>query len=82
MASYRRRYRRGEPVHKTDAGGVVVGLGDADAVAAAATAMRERIPALAGFLVQRQIARGVEALVGVTSDPSLGPLVLLSSSSI
>ena len=31
---------------------------------------------LDGFWVQRQVDRGVEALVGVTTDPSLGPLVV------
>jgi acetyl coenzyme A synthetase (ADP forming)-like protein len=67
-------------LHKTDAGGVALGLADAAAVRAAAGAMRVRLGAaglaLTGFVVQRQIAAGVEALVGVTSDPSLGPLVV------
>ena len=63
-------------VHKTDAGGVALGLADAGAVAAAAAEMRARIPALEGFLVQRQVSRGVEALVGVTKDASLGPLLV------
>ena len=63
-------------VHKTEAGGVALGLADARAVAAAAAEMRARIPALEGFLVQRQLARGVEALVGVTKDASLGPLLV------
>ena len=67
-------------VHKTDAGGVALGLADAGAVIAAAEAMRARFAdrgvTLEGFVVQRQIAPGVEALVGVTTDPSLGPLVV------
>ncbi len=67
-------------LHKTDVGGVALDLGDATAVRAAATAMLARFAArdapLAGFLVQQQIARGVEALVGVTSDASLGPLLV------
>lgn len=63
-------------VHKTDVGGVALGLADAGAVAAAAAEMRARIPALEGFLVQRQVSRGVEALVGVTKDASLGPLLV------
>jgi acyl-CoA synthetase (NDP forming) len=32
--------------------------------------------ALDSFIVQRQLPRGVEALVGVTTDPSLGPLLV------
>jgi acyl-CoA synthetase (NDP forming) len=66
-------------LHKTDAGGVALGLADAGAVQAAAEAMAARFPAesrLTGFLVQQQVPRGVEALVGVTSDPSLGPLLV------
>jgi len=63
-------------VHKTDAGGVALGLADARAVAAAAAEMRARVPALEGFLVQRQVSRGVEALVGMTKDASLGPLLV------
>ncbi len=63
-------------VHKTDVGGVAVGLRDAEAVRAAATGMRARIAGLDGFLVQRQVPRGLEALVGVTVDPTLGPLLV------
>jgi len=63
-------------VHKTEAGGVALGLADAAAVAAAAAVMRARLPQLEGYLVQRQTARGVEALVGVTKDASLGPLLV------
>jgi acetate---CoA ligase (ADP-forming) len=67
-------------VHKSDAGGVALGLDDADAVMAAAEKMRtafaERGTPLDGFIVQRTVARGVEALVGVTHDPSLGPLLV------
>jgi acetyl coenzyme A synthetase (ADP forming)-like protein len=67
-------------LHKTDAGGVALDLADASAVTAAAEAMRDRFTArgaaIEGFLVQRQIPRGVEALVGVATDPSLGPLLV------
>ena len=68
-------------LHKTDVGGVALDLADAPAVRAAADAMRARFAvrgvALEGFLVQQQVARGVEALVGVTSDASLGPLLVV-----
>jgi acetyl coenzyme A synthetase (ADP forming)-like protein len=67
-------------LHKTDVGGVALGLADAAAVRAAAGDMRARLAArglaLTGFVVQHQVPRGVEALVGVTSDPSLGPLLV------
>jgi acetyl coenzyme A synthetase (ADP forming)-like protein len=62
-------------VHKSDVGGVALDLEDVDAVAAAAGDMRARLSPT-GFVVQRHVAPGVEAIVGVTSDPSLGPLLV------
>lgn len=67
-------------LHKSDVGGVALGLGSVEEVAAAAQTMLERTGAaglsLDGFLVQRQVGRGVEAMVGVTVDPSLGPVLV------
>jgi acyl-CoA synthetase (NDP forming)/ribosomal protein S18 acetylase RimI-like enzyme len=64
-----------ELLHKTDAGGVALHLGDAASVVAAAAAMRARFAALDGYLVQRQVRPGVEALIGMTKDSALGPLL-------
>jgi acetate---CoA ligase (ADP-forming) len=66
-------------VHKTEAGGVHVGLAGADRVARAAEDMAEAV-AKAGhqverFLVQRMVSGGVEMLVGVVDDPSFGPIL-------
>jgi acetyl coenzyme A synthetase (ADP forming)-like protein len=67
-------------LHKSDVGGVTLGLRDATAVRAAASVMSARIAtaghALEGFLVQSEIDDGLEALVGVSLDPSLGPLLV------
>jgi acyl-CoA synthetase (NDP forming) len=67
-------------VHKSDVGAVVVGLADADALAAAAAGMTERLAARGvraeGFLVQRQVSGGREVIVGLTRDPAVGPLVM------
>jgi hypothetical protein len=63
-------------IHKTDVGGVALRLADDTAVIAAAEYMRAHIPSIEGFTIQRQVAAGVEALVGVTVDPSLGPLLV------
>ena len=63
-------------VHKSDVGGVALGLADPSAVAAAAKQMLERIPSATGLLVQHQVPAGVEALVGITADPTLGPLLV------
>jgi acetyl coenzyme A synthetase (ADP forming)-like protein len=63
-------------VHKSDVGGVIVGLASPDAVGDAVATLTSRVPGLERVMIQRQVAGGVEALVGVTSDPSLGPLVV------
>jgi acetate---CoA ligase (ADP-forming) len=69
--------------HKTEAGGVELGLRSADDVRLA----YERIWANAerflgdleidGVLVQEQVQRGVELIAGVKVDPSLGAFVLI-----
>lgn len=67
--------------HKSDVGGVVLDLADAAAVRAAYATMRSRLRELGleaemqGALVQPMLPRGVETFVGVTTDPSFGPLV-------
>ncbi len=67
-------------LHKSEVGGVVIGLRSREAVRAAAVAMLDRLRAAKltpeGLIVQAQIDGGVEALVGVTSDPTMGPLVV------
>ncbi|MEA2443402.1 MAG: hypothetical protein QOJ12_694 [Thermoleophilales bacterium] len=66
-------------LHKTDAGGVEVGVfGRATAVAAArriAAATEARGHRLDGYLVQRMAEPGVEMLVGMVDDPVFGPVV-------
>jgi acetyltransferase len=67
-------------VHKSDIGGVILGLRSESAVADAVRTLSERArfagKSLDGVLLQRQIDDGVEAIVGVTSDPSFGPLLV------
>ena len=67
-------------LHKTDVGGVSLNLSDSAAVLAAAQSMTAHLAAQAivvdGFLVQHQVQRGVESIVGVTTDPTLGPLIV------
>ena len=66
------------PLHKTDVGGVRLGIQGEAEVTAEATAMRDRIQALGqplrGFTVQ-EMAEGVEMLVGTTHDDVFGPIV-------
>ncbi|HLI56533.1 MAG TPA: GNAT family N-acetyltransferase, partial [Actinomycetota bacterium] len=69
-------------LHKTDVGGVALGLATPEASAAAAGAMQERFTesglasSLDGFLVQEMVAGpGMELFVGVVTDPLFGPLL-------
>jgi hypothetical protein len=62
-------------VHRRAAGAVLLGLRDAAAVAQGLAELRTRIAGLEAVELQRQIDDGLEALVGVTTDPTFGPLV-------
>jgi acyl-CoA synthetase (NDP forming) len=67
-------------LHKSDVGGVMLGLDTSAAVAAAVemlVARMQQIHArLDGILLQRQVSSGIEALVGVTTDSMFGPLLV------
>ena len=69
--------------HKSEIGGVVLGLGDAAAVrtgfaavmaAAAAHAPSARIE---GVLVAKQLSGGVECILGIHQDPVFGPVAMV-----
>jgi acetyl coenzyme A synthetase (ADP forming)-like protein len=68
-------------VHKTEVGGVQLNLRDAAAVRRAWAEMEQRLTvagqrgAMDGVLVQKMLAGGVEVMVGMTEDPSFGPLI-------
>ena len=69
-------------VHKTDVGGVQLDLPNAAAAQQAAQQMREVLRSrglkaeLDGFLVQEMVTgSGAEMFVGVSHDPSFGPLI-------
>ncbi|MGD1996666.1 MAG: acetate--CoA ligase family protein [Anaerolineae bacterium] len=59
--------------HKSDVGGVALGLGDAAAVRREAEAMLMEYPAL---MVQRMANSGIEVIVGGKRDPTFGPVVM------
>jgi acetyl coenzyme A synthetase (ADP forming)-like protein len=67
-------------LHKTEVGGVALDLRSPEAVRQAAEVMLQRARdagyAPQGLLVQRQVGEGVEALVGMTTDRDLGPVVV------
>ena len=66
-------------VHKTDAGGVRLGLGDPEAVLVAAEEIRVAVSAagheLEALVVQPMAGAGVELIVGVVNDRSFGPVL-------
>ena len=69
--------------HKSDVGGVQVGL-SAGEVGPALDRMRDRLaaaglPAPEGFLVQTMVRGGAEIILGLRRDPQLGPLLLLGA---
>jgi acetyl-CoA synthetase (ADP-forming) len=72
-----------EIVHKSDVGGVRVGLADAVAVKAAAGEMAQKIGAampgvkLEGFSVQEMARGDAEVIVGVRRDEQFGPIVIV-----
>ncbi|MFD7072784.1 GNAT family N-acetyltransferase [Nocardioides sp. NPDC059952] len=64
-------------VHRTDVGGVRVGLKGPDEVRVAAHALLGVRVEHPGLIVQRQVAAGVELIAGVTQDALFGPLVMV-----
>lgn len=64
-------------VHKSDEGGVRLGLRSADEVRRAFTEMEERLgPRMGGALVQPMVEDAVETIVGIVHDQAFGPLLL------
>jgi acetate---CoA ligase (ADP-forming) len=68
--------------HKSDVGGVVLGIADAASLAAAIAAMRTRLPQARRVLVQPMIPGVGEVLIGYRVDPDAGPLVMLAAGGI
>ncbi len=68
--------------HKTDVGGVVLNLNSEQEVRRAFNDIRSRLAGIGreaemeGVIVQEMVGGGVEALAGVTQDPTFGPLIM------
>jgi acyl-CoA synthetase (NDP forming) len=63
-------------LHKTDIGGIALGLTGDEAVRRAYREMRARLgDAMSSVLVQRMVPDGVEVLVGATFDANFGPVI-------
>lgn len=74
--------------HKSDVGGVVLNLNSVSAVKKAFNAISTRLEKngqrdeMQGVIVQRMIRDGIETIIGVTQDPSFGPLIMFGSGGI
>jgi acetyl coenzyme A synthetase (ADP forming)-like protein len=67
----------GALVHKSDLGGVRLGLADGAQVKVAFEAMADILGcSMGGALVQSMAEPGVETIVGVVQDPAFGPLIM------
>jgi hypothetical protein len=81
------KIRSRDILHKTEVGGVALGLQNRDAVQAAAEALAASARAaqpsarIDGFLVQEMVS-GIEAIVGARNDPLYGPLLLVGSGGV
>ena len=70
-------------VHKTEVGGVRLGIADSETLALACADMlrsvRQHAPHahVDGFLVQRMVTGGTELIVGVSRDAQFGPVLML-----
>jgi acyl-CoA synthetase (NDP forming)/GNAT superfamily N-acetyltransferase len=70
-------------IHKTDRGGVVLGLVTALEVRSAVQELELRFSGqLDAVTVQRMAGPGVEVLAGVVSDPTFGPLVVFGAGGV
>lgn len=69
--------------HKSDAGGVIIGLADAAALTAGWNRLQSNLAqhrpglVLDGVLVEAMGRRGVELIVGARNDPEWGPVILV-----
>ena len=69
-------------VHKSDAGGVKLGLGNASKVGSAYSEMtasiKKKVPGarIEGVSVQKMATSGVELIIGMNKDPQFGPVIM------
>ncbi len=63
-------------LHKSDVGGVVLDVEGATAIREAYRSVTGAVEDASGALVQQYVAGGHEVLIGMTEDPSFGPLVV------
>ncbi|MBI4816649.1 MAG: acetate--CoA ligase family protein [Deltaproteobacteria bacterium] len=82
------KIRSPDVVHKSDSGGVALGISSPKELEKACADMLERVKSkvpgatIDGFEVQNMAPKGHELIVGVVRDPTFGPMVMLGSGGI
>jgi acetyl coenzyme A synthetase (ADP forming)-like protein len=75
-------------IHKTEVGGVILSCCSSGDVKQAFNQIRERLEGLGrademqGVTIQQMISEGIEVIVGLTQDPSFGPLIMFGMGGI
>lgn len=75
-------------VHKSDVGGVIVGIQSAAEMAAAfatmSSSLRQNCPeaTIDGYVVQKMMPAGIEVVVGALRNPQFGPVVMFGMGGI
>ncbi len=70
-------------VHKTEAGGVILGIADPAALEAAFRDMQSRLgSSLEACLVQRMTKGDAELILGITQDAQFGPMLVIGAGGI
>ena len=75
-------------IHKTEVGGVVLNVHSEQEAREAFLQIKERLASISkeaemdGVLIQKMVSEGVEVIVGVTEDPSFGPLIMFGMGGI
>jgi acetyltransferase len=65
-----------DALHKSDVGGVVLGVEGDEAVERAFDQVTRAVPSFEGVLVQEYVPGGHEVLIGMAQDPNFGPMVV------
>ena len=68
-------------LHKSDLGGVVLGIRSLEELDSAIQAMRERFPG-EDLLLEHMEAPGVEMIVGLVDDPTFGPSIMCGAGGV
>nr|WP_062334281.1 acetate--CoA ligase family protein [Herbidospora sakaeratensis] len=70
------------PAHKTEVGGVVLGIGDPAELHREAARMRARLGGLPLWVEEQVTSPGVELIVGAHRDPHVGPVVTFGAGGV